>query len=227
MTEQSNGNPQNPEGSIIIPELVRFPGDEFGGDPADINLLHRECKLLSMDTREGRAEAADAVNKMSAFLDELGYPAGLAANQLGIDANVILCPQPPDGKTRKVYINTKITRITQERVLRREACLSGKTVNGETVCYDIERPAGLEIEFMDAEGNPETQTLKGPLADIMWQEIDHVYGKTIDSTKGTIPDSRRLLKGPEEFSPLAREYKTQYPVPENPTWIPYSEYLNN
>ena len=74
-------------------------------------------------------------------------------------------PQP------KVYINPKVTPLTDELVSYKEGCLSIPEVYDE-----ISRPARVQIDALDADGKPFSIQADGLLAVCIQHELDHLNG---------------------------------------------------
>ncbi|WP_432481221.1 peptide deformylase [Moraxella sp. ZY200743] len=98
---------------------------------------------------------------------------GLAATQVDRHIQVVVMdlakedeePQP------KVYINPKVTPLTDELVPYQEGCLSIPEV------YDtVERPARVRIEALDENGQGFSIEADGLLAVCIQHELDHLKG---------------------------------------------------
>ncbi|MFA9486830.1 MULTISPECIES: peptide deformylase [unclassified Moraxella] len=98
---------------------------------------------------------------------------GLAATQVDRHIQVVVMdlakedeePQP------KVYINPKVTPLTDELVPYQEGCLSIPEV------YDtVERPARVRIEALDENGQEFSVEADGLLAVCIQHELDHLKG---------------------------------------------------
>ena len=71
----------------------------------------------------------------------------------------------------KVYINPKVTPLTDELAPYKEGCLSIPEVYD-----DIERPARVLIEALDADGVSFSVEADGLLAVCIQHELDHLNG---------------------------------------------------
>lgn len=96
---------------------------------------------------------------------------GLAANQIG--KNVRLFVAEFDGKFYAV-INPEITRVSREKEIGVEGCLS---IPDRAV--EIERPYQITLKGVDKNGKRIKWKVWGHLARIFQHEVDHLNGKLI------------------------------------------------
>lgn len=98
---------------------------------------------------------------------------GLAATQVDKHIQVVVMDLAKEGEEPqpKVYINPKVTPLTEELVPYKEGCLSIPEVYDE-----ISRPARVRIEALDAEGIPFSVDADGLLAVCIQHELDHLKG---------------------------------------------------
>jgi len=127
---------------------------------------------------------------------------GLAAPQVNVpirlfvmDSEQVFLNQEEDEKDeypdapgyKGVFINAHITRLNGKEWSYNEGCLSIPKIR-----EDVYRNEELEIEFVDENFQPHTQTFNGLTARIILHEYDHIEGKLfIDHIK---PLKRKLLK---------------------------------
>lgn len=98
---------------------------------------------------------------------------GLAATQVDRHVQVVVMdlakedeePQP------KVYINPKVTPLTQELGVYKEGCLSIPEVY-----EDVKRPLRVQIDALDKDGTPFSVQAEGLLAVCIQHELDHLNG---------------------------------------------------
>lgn len=98
---------------------------------------------------------------------------GLAAPQIGIGRRLLVM-DPSRGEEPEapiVMINPHILRIGEGTRLHEEGCLSIPEHFAE-----IERPASVEVAFVDHCGKPQQMLCEGLLATIVQHEIDHLDG---------------------------------------------------
>ena len=127
---------------------------------------------------------------------------GLAAPQVNVpirlfvmDSEQVFLNQEEDEKDeypdapgyKGVFINAHITRLNGNEWSYNEGCLSIPKIR-----EDVYRNEEVEIEFVDENFQPHTQTFNGLTARIILHEYDHIEGKLfIDHIK---PLKRKLLK---------------------------------
>ena len=100
---------------------------------------------------------------------------GLAAPQVGVHLRVVLItlfkgPKDDEGKILAM-INPEITKYSAETVVMEEGCLSIPDYY-----HKIERPAKVEVKFMDIKGKMQTLALDGINAREVLHELDHLDG---------------------------------------------------
>jgi len=98
---------------------------------------------------------------------------GLSASQIGICKNVFIMK---DVKTKdiSVFINPEYVKISDEKVIGREGCLSfpGKT-------KDVLRSKDIEIKYLNSKFEERVEKFSGLPAVIIQHEMDHLLGKCI------------------------------------------------
>lgn len=118
----------------------------------------------------------DSIRALVADMFETMYHArgiGLAATQVDRHVQVIvmdLTPEKEDPKPQ-VFINPKVTPLTETLVPYSEGCLSIPDVYD-----DVERPAKVRIDALDADGNAFSIETDGLLAVCIQHEMDHLKG---------------------------------------------------
>ncbi|MCL1623968.1 peptide deformylase [Moraxella sp. Tifton1] len=98
---------------------------------------------------------------------------GLAATQVDRHVQVITMDLAKEGEEPqpKVYINPKVTPLTEELTPYQEGCLSIPEV------YDtVERPARVRIDALDENGQAFSIEADGLLAVCIQHELDHLNG---------------------------------------------------
>lgn len=112
---------------------------------------------------------------------------GLAATQVDHHIQLIVMDLASDGQAPapRVFINPKVTPLTQELAPYQEGCLSIPEV------YDtIERPSRVKIEALDKEGLPFSVEADGLLAVCIQHEMDHLNGKLFVDYLSMLKQSR-------------------------------------
>lgn len=95
--------------------------------------------------------------------------AGLAANQIGVDAQIFVTGVGP--KTQ-IFINPKLKTLPSKDTSLDEGCLSVPGYRGPVI-----RPTAVEISFQDLKGHHRKLTARGYLARVLQHEYDHLQGK--------------------------------------------------
>lgn len=78
---------------------------------------------------------------------------------------------PPKPKKLYVIINPEITKVSDEKVMGVEGCLSIPGLLGE-----VERHAAIQVKALNRHGQPLKLKLDGWMARIFQHEIDHLNG---------------------------------------------------
>ncbi len=139
-------------------------------------LIHPDPRLKSV------ASPVDVFDKdLSALADDMlqtMYEApgiGLAAPQIGVGKRLLVmdcvkeesaAPQP------MVLVNPEVTWSSDELNVYEEGCLSIPEQFA-----DVERPAEVEVTWLDLEGKPKSERFAGLWATCVQHEIDHLNGK--------------------------------------------------
>lgn len=122
-------------------------------------------------------ERVDAqVLKLADDMLETMYDApgiGLAAIQIAepLRMLVIDLAKGDDEKAPQIFINPEILRVSDERSVYEEGCLSIPDYYAE-----VERPAGVRVKYIDRAGKQQEIEADGLLATCLQHEIDHLNG---------------------------------------------------
>ncbi len=106
---------------------------------------------------------------------------GLAATQVGILRRFFVCTL---GDEDLLVVNPVIAKASRDTETDEEGCLSLGSVR-----VPVERPVGVTLEFLDAEGTAQSRELEGLDARVVQHELDHLDGTLIIDR--TDPESRR------------------------------------
>jgi len=79
---------------------------------------------------------------------------------------------PPPEKKLYVVINPEITKVSEERVMGVEGCLSIPGLIGE-----VERHEAIQVKALNRHGQPFKVKVDGWMARIFQHEIDHLHGE--------------------------------------------------
>ena len=127
------------------------------------------------ETARPVAEITDGVRQLLDDMAATMYDApgiGLAAPQVNISQRVIVmdCGKGDAPELFKM-INPEIIRESDARAILEEGCLS---IPDQTA--DVERPAEVEVRYLDEAGEMQSLVAKGLLAACVQHEIDHLNG---------------------------------------------------
>lgn len=113
-------------------------------------------------------------NLIQSMIDIMEYNngIGIAAPQVGVSKRVFLMKTPNMPKI-KVFINPKIWLFSgiQESI---EGCLSLPSIEVKKM-----RPQKIEIDFLNENGNKQSEVFEGLEAACVSHEIDHLNGRLI------------------------------------------------
>ncbi len=129
-------------------------------------------QALSMDVETVDGDIRALIEDMT----ESMYAAegiGLAAIQIGVAKRVLVIDldQKEGNKNPRAFINPKITWASEEMAVFEEGCLSVPEI-----WDDVERPARIKAEYLDADGKKQTLEADGLLATCLQHEMDHLNG---------------------------------------------------
>lgn len=117
----------------------------------------------------------DHIRRLAADMLETMYAApgiGLAASQVDRHIELIVMDLSEEKNQPMVFINPKITPLTQDTQPYEEGCLSVPQIFDK-----VERAAQVKIEALDLDGKPFTLEADGLLAVCIQHEMDHLDGK--------------------------------------------------
>ncbi len=117
--------------------------------------------------------AALAADMLETMYDAPGI--GLAAPQVGVMMQIMVMDCVKDDTTAPrplVLINPVVTWESAARSTYEEGCLSIPEQYA-----DVERPAEVEVRWMDLDGNEQSERFSGLWATCVQHEIDHLAGK--------------------------------------------------
>ena len=139
-------------------------------------ILRTTCKRVVKFDDELKGVIAEMEETMLQEDPETGIRGvGLAANQVGIDARIILISlNVGTKKAQKVVpmINPEIVKFSPQKVVMEEGCLSLPGVFG-----DVARPARVQVKWQNINGDWIEKKLGHWDARIFLHEFDHLEGK--------------------------------------------------
>lgn len=115
-----------------------------------------------------RYDAVQIANKLIDVM-QLSKGLGLAAPQIGIEANVFIMG---DSNNVIACFNPKIIESSKETIKLEEGCLSFPHLY-----LKIERPKSVIMEFQSYDGKQKQTTFDGMSARVVQHEVDHLNGK--------------------------------------------------
>ena len=120
-------------------------------------------------------EITDEIRQLVADMFETMYEApgiGLAATQVDQHIQLIVMDISEEKDQPLVFINPKLTPLTEEKQPYDEGCLSVPQI------YDkVERPSRVKIEAINLDGEKIEIDAEGLLAVCIQHEMDHLNGK--------------------------------------------------
>jgi len=167
----------------------------YYGDP----ILRQKAEPITEITKEVIELAYQMIGMMA---EHQGI--GLAATQVGIPLRLFVStvyPDKEDGEDSygepRVFINPVLHNPSHEMIEMGEGCLSMPGV----LAY-VWRPAEIDFEAMDLQGNLIKERISGFWARVCMHETDHLNGVlSIDRVKG---------KARTQLEPLLRRIKKNY-----------------
>ncbi len=161
-----------------------------------INIPDAQLRLIS----EPVATIDKSVLQLADDMLETMYEApgiGLAAIQIGVPQRLVVVDLAKKDETPApmVLINPEILRVSEERSVYEEGCLSIPEFYEE-----VERPARVRFRFMTPKGTIEEMDADGLLATCVQHEIDHLDGKLFIDYISKLKRDRVLKK----FAKLAK-----------------------
>ncbi|SFL47153.1 peptide deformylase [Loktanella salsilacus] len=139
-------------------------------------LIHPDPRLKKVTAAVTQVD--DDLRVLAADMLETMYDApgiGLAAPQIGVMLRVMVmdCVKDDINPARPmVLINPEITWESDTHSVYEEGCLSIPEQYA-----DVERPAEVEVRWMDLDGAEQTERFDGLWATCVQHEIDHLDGK--------------------------------------------------
>jgi peptide deformylase len=140
-------------------------------------VLHKKTQEIPKELF-GTAKLKDMIARMSASLRETEHGVAIAANQIGLPYRIFVVRGfVIEGKDRsnedadRAFINPKVTKVSRDKQLMEEACLSVPGYHGV-----IKRSLKATVRAYDEEGIRFERGASGLLAQIFQHECDHLEG---------------------------------------------------
>jgi len=156
---RSAPDPSDPE--VAARRAAALADVRMWGDPV-LRTVARPVERFDADLR---AQA----DRMARLMDD-ALGAGLAANQVGMLARLLVYRSAPDAPLR-VLANPEVEWTADEEEPFSEGCLS---LPG--VWVEVARPVRVRVRAQDEDGRPLTVSAEGREASIVQHEIDHLDG---------------------------------------------------
>lgn len=114
---------------------------------------------------------------------------GLAATQVNHHIRVVVMDISEEKNQPLVFINPKITPLTEEKAPYEEGCLSVPSI------YDVvDRPTKVKVEALNERGEAFSLETDGLLAVCIQHELDHLEGKLFVDYLSTLKRQRIKTK---------------------------------
>lgn len=149
--------------------IVNLPDPILRRKAKPVTKFDRELQTLIDDMIDTMREApgvglAAPQIRISQQLTVIEYAEGEDEEQENEDA-------PPKPKKLYVLINPEILKVSEERVMGIEGCLSIPGLVGE-----VERYESIQVKALNRHGKPFKVKVNGWMARIFQHEIDHLHG---------------------------------------------------
>lgn len=142
--------------------LSAFLEFRYIGDP----ILRIPTEAPSLD--EGIQIGKQLGDTLIRYREITGYGRGLAAPQIGISKSVFVTYT---NNEVQIYINPKITWVSESFNFYRELCLSSGIISA-----DVKRPDAIIMEWTDDKGNSRQEKAEGTKARLWQHEYGHLVG---------------------------------------------------
>lgn len=184
-------------------KIVQAPEPVLAQKAKEVPVIDKAIKNLLKEMEITLAHASDPEG------------VGLAAPQVGKSLQIFIVRETPDSPLL-TFINPKIekffdapkksrkerTETSKKKGTQLEGCLSLKDIWGV-----VERHHGVELSYLDENGEKHTTKFTGFLATIMQHEYDHLQGflftKRVIEQKNPLYQSKKNSKGETEFEEIS------------------------
>ena len=158
-------------------KLIKAP-DEF---------LEKQVKKFDFNTMDPGEISKNMIDLMHKYKG-----IGLAANQVGVDAQIFVMGE----KDPMTVINPIVTEVGTEKIEMEEGCLSFPGLY-----MKVSRPSVVSVQYLDIEQKECIIKLEGFHARVFLHEYDHLQGITFDQRVSKLrlemakKKQEKLLKG--------------------------------
>jgi len=136
---------------------------------------------------------------------------GLAAQQIGLDIKLFVVDLTDYSEVdtelkdfKKVFINSEIIELSDEKMMAEEGCLSFPGIY-----FKVERPKKIKIKYLDESFNQKEEWFEGLSARCIQHEHDHTEGITF--LKHMSPIRKNMMQGKLKTL-LSRDFNTSFKV---------------
>ena len=155
--------------------------------------LHQKSEEVTEFTPE-LEQIFDEMTEIMAEFDGIGLAGvqvGIQKRLLIIDAGTIAAEMKQKAPAERYLkiINPEIISVSEEKCVMEEGCLSLPTI-----FYDVERPASVEIKYVNEKGEKKEISADGLLARCIEHEIDHLNGKVFTDYVGSLKRTLAIKK---------------------------------
>jgi len=154
---------------MTLRDIVYLPNPILRKKAKPVNKFDKDLQTLIDDMIETLREAPG----VGLAAPQINLPMQLAVIEYAEGEDDEERPEdaPPPKKKLYIIINPEITKVSDEKVLGIEGCLSIPSLIGE-----VERHQSIEVKALNRHGNPVKIKAEGWLARIFQHEIDHLNG---------------------------------------------------
>ena len=153
-------------------------------DPAALRIVTWPDPALMRRAAPVAEPDVPAAGRIAARMIELMHEAsgvGLAAPQVGLSVRLFVANWTQEPGDDHVFINPTLRDPSRKSESAEEGCLSLPELR-----IEVRRPAGIEIEALDAAGEPVTLQSDGFAARVWQHEFDHLDGVLITDRMGAV-----------------------------------------
>lgn len=150
----------------------------------EVNIVQKASPILRKTAKEvdfkkiNKKELSKIIKDMRTALDSQDDGVAIAAPQIGLPLRIFLISKKVFELTKKykdmnykIFINPKIIKLSKEKQVVEEGCLSVRWLYGK-----VSRSLKTTIEAYDENGKKFTMGASGLLAQIFQHETDHLNG---------------------------------------------------
>lgn len=142
---------------MAVLNILEFPDPRLRTVAKAVTLVDETTRTLIDDLQETMYDASGI---------------GLAATQVNVHRRVLVMDVSEERDSPRAFINPTVTVLDEELGQYDEGCLS---VPG--FYEEVRRPRKVRVDFLDREGNAQSEIMEGLAAICVQHEIDHLDGK--------------------------------------------------